>query len=452
MSMRIGTGLLLVMAIGLSACGSAAIRAAEQGDQAKLRAEISEKHGRGKLTNEEAAEIARAVAEREITTAKDEKAALERLRETRACAGDLDDALSERMKKKDGAGAEAALALYEDGKLADGDARDWLGAQDDRWRAVGTRTLHRDDDRKQRHAALVDPSPRVRRSAIAAAMKANDPADLDPLIEVARVDPDLLLRNHAIRASGSIVRALGDGGKARAAELAVRLRDLYTSGDDAVREDVAVAWALSPVWENGGREALRATIGDGKGPGAIAAAGVVSRTRHDEGELAPSADALLARTIEGGSYRERLHALAVGRLDGVQLEAIRKAAKEEDREIRIAALARLVHTKTDRDAATKELTAMASFGVRGSPTAASDDGHAREIASRARFALANAGDLRVQAWIEEDLAANDPNKRTQAASALAALGRSARGAPLLADPDPSVRTRAACTLIVAARR
>lgn len=450
MSMRIGTSLVLLVV--LAGCGSAALRAAEQGDQARLRAEISDKHSRGKLSNEEAAELARAVAEREITTAKDEKTALERLRDTRACAGDLDDALSERMKKRDAAGAEAALALYEDGKMSDGTARDLLGDQDDRWRAVGTMALRRDDDRKARHAALVDPSPRVRRSALYAASKANDAADLEPLMEVARVDPDLLLRNHAVRASGSIVRGLGDSGKARAVELAMKLRDIWTSGDDALREDIAVAWALSPVWENGGREALRTTIGDGKGPGAIAAAGVVSRTHNDDSELAPSANALLARTIEGGSHRERLHALAVGRLDGVQLDAIRKAAKEEDREVRIAALARLLHAKGDRDAAIKELTALASFGVKGSPTASSDDGHARDVASRARFALANAGELRVQAWIEEDLAATDPNRRAQAASALAALGRSARGAPLLVDADPSVRTRAACTMIVAARR
>jgi hypothetical protein len=57
----------------------------------------------------------------------------------------------------------------------------------------------------------------------------------------------------------------------------------------------------------------------------------------------------------------------------------------------------------------------------------------------------------VQAWIEDDLRANDPYTRLSAADALAALGRSARGAPLLADADASVRTRAACTLMVAAR-
>ncbi len=442
----------IVLSIALIACGNAALRAAEHGDEARLRAEIADRHARGKLTNGEAAELSRAVAEREIATAKDEASALARLRDTRACAADLDDALAERMKKRDAAGAEAALSRLEDGKLSEGDARDWLGDADDRWRAVATRTLHRDDDRAARQKAMVDPSPRVRRSAIRAAAKAEDPADLDLLMETARVDPDLLLRNEALRASSAIVRGLGDAGKARAAELATRLRDLWTTGDDAIREDVAVAWALSPVWENGGREALRVTIASGKGPGAIQAAGVIVRARRDDAEMAASASAILARTIEGGSYRERLQALAIARLDPQELEAIRKAAKDDDREIRIAALARLLESKPDHDAAVKELETFAGFGVKGSSTANIDDGRARELASQARYALASDGYLRIQAWIEEDLASADPSRRAQAASALAAMGRAARAAPLLTDPDVSVRTRAACTMIVAARR
>ena len=109
-------------------------------------------------------------------SAKDEAAATSRVRESRACAAELDDALEERMKKHDGAGAEAALARLEDGRLADGAARDFLSDADDRWRAVGTRTLHREDDRKRRQQAILDPSPRVRRSAIRAAGQAKDAA------------------------------------------------------------------------------------------------------------------------------------------------------------------------------------------------------------------------------------------------------------------------------------
>jgi hypothetical protein len=56
----------------------------------------------------------------------------------------------------------------------------------------------------------------------------------------------------------------------------------------------------------------------------------------------------------------------------------------------------------------------------------------------------------VQAWIERDLTAKTPEERVSAAQALAALGRAARAAPLLADEDAEVRTRAACTILLSA--
>jgi hypothetical protein len=442
--MKVRSALLaIVLSAPLFACGNAALQAAKQGDDAKLKAEIQKEHAKGKLSNDEAARLARAVAEREISRAKDEKTALARLHDTRACALELDDALEERMKTRDGAGAEAALTRLEDGKLSESTARDWLDDADDRWRAVGTRTLHRDDDRAKRQAAIISPNAQIRRSAIRASADAKDAADIDLLFESARVDPELILRNEALRAISSILRSKEDWAKTKAADLAIRFRDLWTAGDDAIKEDVAVAWALSPVFENGGREALRVALAEGKGPGAIAAAGVVTRMPQREkgdkdkaspdADLIASANALLARTIEGASRRDRLHALAVAKLEGPILEATRKAAKDDDRDVKIPALARLAETKADGTAAKNELVDLARNDV------------------RARHALASVGDLRVQAWIEQDLAASEPQRKTQAASALAALGRPARAAPLLVDPDPSVRTRAACTMLMASR-
>jgi len=439
---------------GLVGCGSSAYRAAERGDRSALSSEIGKKHETGKLSNGDAACLARAVASRELVTAPDEAATIARVREARSCAVELDDALEDRMKKHDGGGAEAALALLEAGKLSDGTARDYLTDGDDRWRALGARTLHRSGDRQKRREAILDPSPRVRRGAIRAAGDAKDPADLDLLFETARVDPELLLRNEALRATSAIARGVGgeSGGKARAAELATRLRDLWTSGDDAIREDVAVAWALAPVFENGGREALRVQIATGKGPGAIAAAGVVLRTASKDTELAASASALLARVVGEGSRRDRLHAIASCRTVGLELEALRKAAKDDDLDIRVPALARLLDSKPDRDATVKALESVAGQGVAETPGVPPVDERTREHAASARLALAYAGDVRIQAWIEKDLRAPDPNRRLGAASALAALGRPARAAPLLADADASVRTRAACTMLVAARR
>lgn len=438
------------LAIGLLACGNPAYRAAERGDHPKLKAEILAKHEKGKLTNSEAACLARAVATRELTTAKSEAETVTRIKESRACALELDDALEDLMKKHDAAGAEAALARIDDGKLSNGTARDFLSDADDRWRAVGTRTLHRDEDGKARRAAILDPSPKVRRSAIRASVEAKDPGDLDTLSETARVDPEPLLRNEALRAMSAIVR--GDAGKARAGEYANRLRDLWNSGDDALREDIAVAWALSPVFENGGREALRVQIAAGKGPGAIAAAGVVARNNAKDAELAASASAILARNIAEGSRRDRLHAIALARPTGLELEALHKAAKDDDLDIRVPVLARLVDSKPDRDASIKELESIAGQALDVDPAKASPKEESmREHAARARLALAYAGDVRIQAWIEKDLASPDAHRRVGAATALAALGRSARAAPLLADADASVRTRAACTMLVAAR-
>lgn len=437
-----GIGLLL----GVAGCGSVALHAAEHGDNAALRSEIAQKHARGKLSNGEATNLARAVAEREIAGAKDEATALVRLGETRACALELDDAFATRMKTKDGAGAEAALARLEDGKLGDSHARDWLDDADDRWRAVATRTLHRGSDQKRRRAGILDPSPKVRRSAIRAAGDAGDLGDLGLLFETARVDPEPMLRNEAVRAMSGILRKADDPG--RAASFAITARDLWTASDDALKEDIAVVWALEPVFENGGREALRVAISDGKGPGAIAAAAIVARIHAKDTELVGSARGLLARTIGDGSRRDRLHALAAASLDGSVLDAARKAAWDDDREVKISALGRLLDVKTDRDSARKELTTIASYGVRGTR---SDDASAVEDAMRARSALASAGELRIQAWIEEDLGSAEPRRKTAAAYALAALGRSARAAPLLADPDVSIRTRIACTMLVASR-
>lgn len=443
----LGLGSSLVLLASTTALGcasSAALRAAERGDQKALADAIRGPHERGELSAGEAARLAKAVAEREITTAKDEAAALARLDDLEICALDLDDALAERMKTRDGAGAEAALLRFEAGHLSDGDARDLLKDPDARYRAIGTRMLRRGGDGDARRAALVDPSGPVRRGALEASKRARDAADLDVLLETARVDPELIHRNLAVRTLSAIVR----DDERRAAELSTRLSDLWVAADDALREDIAVAWALEPVFAHGGREALVTIVAEGRGPGAIAAAAVVRRNVKKPPELVGSASALLARTIREGSRRDRAHAMAAAPLEGQELEALRQASKEDDLDVRVSALSRLLESKADREAAVQVLTPIAGRGTKASPT---DDPRLAEAGVRARQALARAGDRRIQAWIEDDLVATVPQRRIAAAYALAALGRASRGAPLLADPEPSVRTRVACILLTAAR-
>src|SRR5262245_23180418 len=104
-------GVLALAALVLSACASsAALQAARRGDDAALAREIAARHAQGTLGNGEAADIAKQVASREVTRAKG-PAAVQRVREARACATQLKGALELRAQTHDDAGGEAALAL-----------------------------------------------------------------------------------------------------------------------------------------------------------------------------------------------------------------------------------------------------------------------------------------------------------------------------------------------------
>ena len=228
-------------------------------------------------------------------------------------------------------------------------------------------------------------------------------------------------------------------------QMADLLRDLWTGGDEGLREDIALAWSAPSVWNAGGREALDALVAAGHGSAAIEASAAVLRHGDASAESVEAAIGQLARSIDGGPRATRLQALAQAPLDrGDLLAAVQRASSDEDVEVRVGALARLA----------------ASGGASGGPGGRTADAVAAlealaqpgsPVAPRARFALAGAGDRRVQAWIEGDLAARAPEDRLGAATSLATLGVPARAAPLLADADAGVRVRAACTIVMGAR-
>lgn len=412
----------------LAACASTpGLDAAERGDLATLKSDIAPRYESGKLTNDDAAKLARAVAVHEVTSAKGDDARV-RVRELAACAHELDDVLSDRMKTKDDAGAEAALARLDAGGLDPDDVRDFVGDKNDAWRAVGVRSLVEDDDGPARRKAFVDPSPVVRRAAFRAAAEAHDANDVTALAEAARLDPDGLARTDAVRALGRI------GGK-RVVDL---LRDVWTHGDDPLRDDIALAYVSDASWQAGGREELRILIAQEKGADTIAAAAAIARAHADDQEMLATSTALLGRAIESGTEKERLEALAISPLTPDIVPSVQKAAHDDaDARVRVAALGRLAEDDKTKGAA---VTALEAF-------AAQHD----ESASVAKLVLAEAGDLRIQSWIEGDLRSQKPRERMSAATSLAALGRASRGAILLADADPEVRTRVSCTLIAAAR-
>jgi hypothetical protein len=266
--------------------------------------------------------------------------------------------------------------------------------------------------------------------------------DLGALAEAARLDPEPIVRTEAVRALGAL--PVGPG-----SPIANVLRDLWSTGDDGIREDIALAWSSPSVWSAGGREALHVVVASGHGPGVVEAASAVLRHRDAGDEDIRTAVAQLARAIESGARATRLQALGEAPLDRADLRAaVQRAATDDDLDVRVAALGRLAGeagrgsegpTEAGSDAL-RSREALEALAQPGSP-----------VASRARFALANAHDRRVQSWLEDDLGAAEPEARLAAASALAALGVAARAAPLLADADASVRVRSACTIVLAAR-
>jgi hypothetical protein len=402
------------------------MRAAERGDRPALYEAIVARERTGDLSGGEAARLATTVAGRDILNAPSPDA-VHRVHDVWPCARALDSALAERMRTHDEAGAEAALARIEGRRLDLEDARGFTADANARWRAVGTRALVRSDDRAARLHALVDAEPLVRRAAARAARDAADPADLGALAEAARVDPEPIVRTEAVRAIAALPATPGG-------EVANVLRDLWTAGDDGLREDIALAWSGASVWGAGGREALRVVVASDHGPGTVEAAAAVLRRRDADLALTQAAIGQLARSIEGGARQTRLQALAQAPLERSELlPVVRAAADDDDLDVRIAALARLAGA--DDATAVRQLEALAQPGS--------------TQAARARFALAGAGDRRVQAWIEQDLSAPSAYDRLAAATALATLGVPARAAPLLADSDAEVRIRAACTIVMA---
>jgi HEAT repeat protein len=433
--------LLFVVVCVTSCAGGPALRAAETGDRASLGAAIRAREKAGTLTNDEAASLARAVADRDVRSSPPAEAT-ERVRDVRPCARELDDALAARMKMRDEAAPAAALARIDGRGLSVDDVRSFFADPDARWRPVGARSLVRPEDRAGRLKALLDPDPLVRRQAARACHDAAVADDLGALAETARLDPEPMVRTEAVRA----LAALPVG---PASPIANVLRDLWSSGDDGIREDIALAWSMPSVWSAGGREALRVAVASGHGAGVVEAAAAVLRHREAGDEEIRTAVGQLARAIEGGARSTRLQALGEAPLDRDDLRAaVQRATTDDDLEVRVAALARLAEEPGRGGSAPpaagsdalRSQEALEALAQPGSP-----------VASRARFALANARDRHVQSWLEDDLTAAEPEVRLAAASALAALGVAARAAPLLADADPSVRVRSACTIVLAAR-
>jgi hypothetical protein len=418
---------LVVLLLGLAGCGaSPSLQAARAGDANALRAAMASDHQRGALDDDEARELAEALASGIVERAKGLEGA-KRLRAIATCARPLRHALKTRAAKEDEVGAIAALVRI-DAELIDVDAYVERAAQagGNPYRAVGARGLVTPEDSELRRALIVDHDQAVRREALRAAFDAGDAADSAMVLEAARLDPSPAARLAAIGAAGAIGTSA----------VVLALRDQWATAGEAERQAIAQAWAAPRALDAGGREQLRWGAGQAGMP-ALFAAILLAGTDDVSPAVRAEAEGVLLRTIQGGVTRERVFAVAHAPLDSSVRAALVKAEQDADEVVVAAALARRLSddalTPSARRATVTRLLSLA--------------GGATAPALLAKGALARAGAPEAIALLERELRAGEPRVRSAAGASLAVLGELRRAAPLLADPDANVRLTVACAIL-----
>lgn len=370
-------------------------------------------------------EVAVAVAGRELVTAKD-RAAEARVLDVANCAGPLEESLA-TLGERGGVAGALALQVLIDAHRRDDDleqlSRDFGKDERDDWRAVGLRAAVAPGDFALRAGGFIDPDLRVRRAALRAAKDARAKADAGGLFEAARLDPDRTSRVFALTALGSIA----DG------ESVSRLRELWAGADEQERLEITKVWSSDAAFAAGGEEQLSWVLASQTGVPQLAAA--VTLTKRRTQPVAASAEELLATAITSGPIEEARYAMSVAPASAKVTKALGDAIKDKDEAKAIAAAVALTRVESGREAASARLREL-----RRSTN--------QRWADAASFALAASGDREARVWLDTQLFAKDPERRLTAGlvrfgdgSDTAAVSATA---PLLADPDASVRVRFAC--------
>jgi hypothetical protein len=426
-SKAISSSLALALAFGVAGCTSSLARTAEHGDNQKLAAQIAERHQVGHLSDGAARDIARAVVARELGKAKD-ATLLHYVRAAEGSARHLTSELQTLAKNEDEPGALAALYLIEQGDYSR--AKAWRYRRDPRdyFRQLYPLSLTNatEEESALRVEALLDPSPLVRRSAAAAAVKAEDPLDEQALWDAVAKDPDDAVRGHALKALTLISMndptqyvSIPVPSKHTPSRLS-KFTDAWKYLPPSMRNLVATAWLTAPLFEAGGRsEALRVLRAETT-EASLALAAQAKGSHPQDLELVQTAHAQIGRHLVPSPVHQRKEAIALAPLPEFEKE-IELARKDSDAAVRIAAEVRLLQTAKKSEA----MKALVEMGRVDS-----------ETGRKARMALAQIGERNVQAWLEHDLEASTPVARLEAARGLTLIGRTARIAPMLARGTP----------------
>lgn len=391
----------------------------------KRKLEAAQQAKPPKLDADQLREVAQVVASRELVTARDREAEA-RVVEVAPCAGPLEDALSTLAERRDSVGALAVQVLIDadrfDGELPEL-SRSHASDKQDAWRAVGLRASVAATDGKIRLRGFLDPDLRVRRAALRAARDASVASDLPGLFEAARLDPDRVSRRFALDALGAIAEA----------DYLARLREIWVSGDEADRLEIAKIWASEKAFAAGGERQLAWVLSTQSGKPQLSAAAAL--LRRGASEVAGVAEDVLVTAIESGPVEESRHALDVAPSTPKVIAATQTATKNKDDARAVGAAIALTRSKPDVALATKRLKELRS----------SSDA---EVATAAAFGLVAVSDPAAVQWLDSQLTAKDPERRFAAGVAKLSDGTDveavSKAATLLADSDASVRVRFAC--------
>jgi len=395
------------------------ISAARSGSLTDLQRYVEIAAERKQLNQARTAELAEAVAEREIATASDAMA-YERIAGLRSCAADLCWPLRRRAKGADDVAAAASLVLLEAGLLEELPASASLGRTDTgAWRAFAARMAVEPGQRARVYTALVDPDRRVRHAAIEAILSSPVPGDGRNLVEVARLDPDISLRRKALL-------ALGETGEF---DSLLEAREFWDSMVEASRLAYLQALNAPLARKRGGDMILTRIMESNDSLEGAVAASLLYRQR------APGyAASRLLHALHEGSLSEKLLALAsLSPSEPDMQREVLSIAQSDSPYLRIAALELTLKAPTEAGKALNRLQAIAL----------SKDADSFEAAKILAMRGDEASIVRVERQLSTPLAA----ERLAAARLLFKVKRWSAVARALADDHPDVRLATACDVL-----
>ena len=291
----------------------------------------------GTLSNGDAAALAREVAERGARAPRRRPRPPPASATLLACAHELDDALADRMRVHDAAGADAALARIAGRGLSLGDARDFASDADSalagrrRARARPTRGPRRAPARARRRRP-----PRAPAGGARGARRGRR----------ARTSRRSAKPRASIRSPSSGRRPCAPSPRCRATpggQAADLLRDLWTGGDDGLREDIALAWAAPAIWDAGRTGSPARARGLRSGSGRDRGGGRRSPARRRVRRVGAGRDRAARALHRDGAPAARACRPSRRRpsIAATCSRRSRHAASDEDLEVRVGALARL---------------------------------------------------------------------------------------------------------------